>query len=260
MKFVVFVISTLLTFQAFAIVGGQSFTLTNTDPDANTIASHTVVLLNTTNLSMHSRCTGTLIAKNIILTAAHCVDAELTALWVVTSVYEFAVSERHPVIQIIRHENYTAFSRPFDDKPNDDLALVKFSGDLPSFYKPTSWVSSFNPSVKRFWLPIAGYGETLDGQGDSGELRLGKATVFDFSSDANYFKTDQSNHEGICKGDSGGPAYLKIQDEFYILGIVSAIDNHSLDGQMTPERCYGTGYFNSSLFYQDWITRNLALL
>ena len=136
-------IFTLFASQAPAIVGGQFFTPDTTDADLAKIASHTVVLLNTTSLSMHSRCTGTLVAQNIILTAAHCVDADPSALWVVTSVYEFSVSERHTVIKIIRHENYSSFSRPADDEANNDLALVQFSGDLPAFYHPTTWVSSF---------------------------------------------------------------------------------------------------------------------
>ena len=200
MHFVLSLLFTLFSLQAAAIVGGQIFSELNTDSDLAKIASHTVVLLNTASLSMHSRCTGTLITKNIILTAAHCVDAEESSLWVVTSIYEFAVSERHAVTRVIRHESYHSFSRPEDSKANDDLALVQFSGDLPSFYQPTTWVSTFNPANRRFWLPVAGYGESLEGQGDSGELRIGKVTVFDFSSGASYFKVDQSSREGICKG------------------------------------------------------------
>lgn len=229
----------------------------NTDPDLVEIASHSVVLLNTENQSSHSRCTGTLISKNVILTAAHCVDADIESLWVVTSNFEFAVSERHSVSKIIRHENYKTFARPSDMQANNDVALVQFEGSLPGFYQPTTWVTKFKPSIKRFWLPVAGYGETLEGQGDSGELRIGKATAFNFESTASFFTVDQSSREGICKGDSGGPAYLKIKDHYFVLGIVSAIDNHSPDGQIALERCYGTSYFNSTLYYQDWIVKNL---
>ena len=205
LRFMILLTFTLFTATVSAIVGGQNFTPAITDPDLNKMASHTVVLLNTQSLSMHSRCTGTLIAKNIILTAAHCVDADENALWIVSSIYEFSVSERHAVTKIIRHEDYNSFSRPDDANANHDLALVQFSGNLPDFYKPTSWVTRFNPTANRFRLPVAGYGETLEGLGDSGELRTGQATVFDFNSTASYFKADQSNQEGICKGDSGGP-------------------------------------------------------
>lgn len=244
---------------AEAIIGGRSFDSQTATSDELKMASHTVVLINTENPSSHSRCTGTLLNPNIILTAAHCVATSPSNLWVVTSVYEFAVAERHAVTQIKVHEGFNQFDKPSDLQANHDLALVQFSGVLPSGFSPTTWVSSFPTVQTRFWLPVAGYGETHEGQGDSGELRLGKVTIFDYSSKQSYFKGDQSSAEGICKGDSGGPAFLKIKDEFFILGIVTAIENRTLSGGTTFERCQGISYFNSTLFYQDWISATLKL-
>lgn len=241
----------------FAIVGGVTSSSGDV-PAYMTLAeraqmqSHTVVVLNAQNPSRHSRCTGTLIAKNVALTAAHCVPKSLENFFVVPSIYEFAGSMRRSVVKAVVHENYKAFDLPKFNQPNWDIALVQFEGDLPVEYRPTTWVASFAFSLDRFWLYVAGYGITQDGKDDSGELRFSRVIVEEAKSVAtqSFLKGNQSGGEGICKGDSGGPAYVKIKDQFYVLGIVSAI----VGG------CRGQSYFNQTLYFQNWIQQSLSQL
>lgn len=245
----------LISVQVLAIVGGISTTdpLPSflTESDRQKIKSHTVVLLNTQMLGMHSRCSATLVASNLILTAAHCVPEKLNDLWVVPSIYEFAVLERRAVVGAIVHRNYKKFDLPKLNQPNDDLALVKFEGVLPNDYRPTSLVTQFVSNQDRFWLYVAGYGVSDEDAGDNGEIRFSRVTIEHYLLHANqsFMVGLQSNGEGICKGDSGGPAYIKIESEFYVLGIVSAIQGG----------CRGTSYFNQSLYYLEWIKKNIAI-
>lgn len=246
----------LFSLSANAIVGGvtSSDTLPSylSQNDRQIMKSHTVVVLNSQNSSSHSRCTGTLIAKNVVLTAAHCIPQSLENFWIVTSEYEFAVMEQKPVTKVIVHEDYKSFDVPGLNKPNSDIALVQFAGDLPAGYAPTSFIDTFNPSVDHFWLYVAGYGVSSDRIFDAGELRFSRVTIENalFNANQSFMRGNQSMSEGICKGDSGGPAYIKIQDEFYVIGVVSAI----VDG------CTGTSYFNQTLFYNEWIKINLSTL
>ncbi len=238
----------LLSIKAQAIVGFLPLTVS----DQLKIQSHTVAVLNSQNPGNHSRCTGTLIAQDIVLTAAHCVPASLENFWVVTSVYEFAVSERKQVTKVIVNENYKSFDIPGVNNPNYDLALVKFAGGLPPVYKPTSYIDTFRPGTDRFWLYVAGYGISDEVKADSGELRISKVTIESalINAGQSFMQGNQAKGEGICKGDSGGPAYIRLQDEFYVIGVVSAIKGG----------CLGTSYFNQTLFYQTWIKENLTRL
>ena len=68
-----FVLLLFFAAQAHAIVG----TIALTPEDSAKMQSHTVVVLNAQIPGTHSRCTGTLIAKNVVLTAAHCVPPTL---------------------------------------------------------------------------------------------------------------------------------------------------------------------------------------
>lgn len=246
----------IFSLKSFAIVGG----VTMTDPlpsylseaDRLEMKSHTVVLLNSQNSSKHSRCTGTLIDAHIILTAAHCVPDSLENLWVVPSIYEFAVLEQHPVVAKIVSADYRSFDIPKVNAPNNDIALIKFSGNLPAEYKPTTWITSFTPSENRFWLYVAGYGVSSEPAADSGELRFSKVTIENnlLNLSQSFMTGNQSNGEGICKGDSGGPAYIKKGNQFFVVGIVSAIAGS----------CAGTSYFNQTQFYNTWIQDNLDTL
>ena len=241
---IIFIGCILFLIQANAIVGSIDL------PKADQVSmqSHTVVVLNAQNSSSHSRCTGTLIAKNIVLTAAHCIPESLENFWIVTSEFEFAILERHQVTKVSVHENYKNFAIPTAQQPNDDIALIQFAGPLPELYKPTDWISSFTANQDRYWLYVAGYGVSSELAFDTGELRFSKVIIENATQ--SFLQGNQSAGQGICKGDSGGPAYIKIENRFYVLGVVSAI----VGG------CKGTSYFNTTVFYDDWIQTQLKNL
>ena len=251
----VFLSILVVSSQALAVVGGFDTSSPQMNDELRKMVSHTVALLDGQG-SEYKRCTGTLIADNVILTAAHCLPAKLDSLWVVPSTVEYDALKRMPVVEVIK-------DRPANlpASTHFDLALAKFEGTLPTDYKPTTYARSFNPGTSSpFFLSIAGYGETFSGANDEGELRLGMALIFNYAPNIPEFRADQTNGMGICQGVSGGPAFVQIDGQYQVLGVVSATAAVNRQGMKVQDGCKGISFFQSTIFYQDWIATNLKKL
>lgn len=102
-------------------------------------------------------CTGVLITKDIVLTAAHCVLMK-DELYV----YFGADSKKAPRISVAQMETMDGFLKPTSDKDgepaNYDLALLKLSEPAPSSYKAVALnVNSEDLSPAQNYIP-AGFG------------------------------------------------------------------------------------------------------
>lgn len=214
------------------------------------MAQSTVAVLDTSSSHAFSRCTGTLLENNLILTAAHCVQASPKNLWIVFSSYESSVIDRRPVIRTETLKSYKNFSLPTLQKQNHDLALIRFAGPVPSQYKarrlkdivvPTDvWQAEANKVVRGF---VAGYGISDQNKSDAGQLRFSGVSFDQLYLFKNHFiKSKPQLSEGICKGDSGGPLFI-IDDKqkLKLIGVTTAVQGS----------CHGQSYYNLLEFYSS---------
>ncbi|UXR64196.1 trypsin-like serine protease [Bdellovibrio bacteriovorus] len=200
-----------------AIVGGI-------DTNKNDTVSNYVVLIYDNPTKTY--CTGTLIKRNLILTAAHCVGEKasdlslafginpLTGNYVLRKAYKTAT-----------HDKYKKLS----SKDRNDLGLISMKETAPLNYRPVELADASFPLKKGQVFTAAGYGRIsgkrstpTDTQG-SGQLRNVDLTINQFSQDETQFYIDQKNGKGICSGDSGGPALMRYQGKDYVVGVASAV-------------------------------------
>lgn len=177
---------------AFALVGDASAS----GPE---LARHIVMVLKSTSGGA-GFCSGVVIDRRVVLTAAHCVASLQT-----TKIY--ANRNGHPefaaVVALAVHPQYRA-NAPLRRERSIDLALLHLDHELQDF---TPIPLSDNDSVPiGTRVQIAGFGITREADGRSGGvLRSGQLVVRAPASDILLWLADPEQHgTGACAGDSGG--------------------------------------------------------
>lgn len=202
-----------------AIVGGS--VVQYGDPISSSIVG---LRIGVTPDGRYGGCTGTIISNNLILTAAHCV-----------------VDKKHgqipaEQIQIVFGRQLNDFNAPYvkpwvvavDGRYNNlqgreafDLALLAFHGNLPQGYKPVRVDDLNNERYVGDMLTLAGFGVT-NGFNDtgSGTLRKTEVPIWYFNG-GREIVVDQRYGKGACRGDSGGPAFIRRGSEYHYVGVTS---------------------------------------
>ncbi len=188
--------------------------------------SKTVVALVSQSAAGQALCTVSLVAPDLGVTAAHCVTSEdgspIQALALVFSPNLSSASR--DLIRSIDRALVPADWNPRGTRNQNtgDVAVVHFSGGLPAGYQisdlmPFDQALSVGQSVE-----IAGYGisNALANSG-AGVLRKTSVTVSNPEYSPTEVAFDQTHGGGACHGDSGGPAYLIINQHPYLFGITS---------------------------------------
>jgi secreted trypsin-like serine protease len=181
------------------IIGGHNIT------KKSEIAATTVSLIDTRQGSL---CTASLLAEDIAITAAHCVDGDPEDMQL--SFGPTAVSkENRPVVAAVTSSVWRQHQN--EEFNNGDIAVIKFSGGLPKGTVAATLMKSTHHLSDGEIVTLAGYGISKPGSETDGAGRL--RTVDVKIAKAHYSETevslDQTRKKGACHGDSGGPAFIQ---------------------------------------------------
>lgn len=204
------------------------------------------------DLSSGELCSGTLIAEDIILTAAHCIGVDHSKMMIIFDRELNLNSEMKPASKIEISKYWE--TNQHNEKDVGDLALIQFSGGTPKGYIAaklifTAKTSKQKPSV------VAGFGVS-NGQDLSGAGTLRKTSIF--IEDLEFSQTEvlisQKHGSGACHGDSGGPIFTEFNGTNFVWGVVSR-------GVKDPLNDCSQFAAATSLFaYKSWIYQKIQLL
>lgn len=197
-------------------------------------------------------CTGTILEKNIVITAAHCIPQRGAIIVAFATHSNEVTSFEHPKARVVQavevHPQAFANATTGDMKNFADLALLKFEGDLPPGYRPVQLLQQNRPLRTGMSAVLAGYGLTNAIKHTSDNmLRKTTVTIADAKFSASETLMDETKGRASCNGDSGGPAFVILSGKVLQFGVLSRGHNDPTG------TCRGNSIYTNINAHLDWI-------
>lgn len=208
-------------------------------------------------------CTGVVANEQTLLTAAHCVTPDASAVNVsVYATFASTLSDPYPsrASEIIIHPFYD----PSGNSSNYDIAVIKLRSPVPSGQVIPSFIETNEPLTAGRPVTAIGYGVTGTNDDNSGTKRRATSFVNEVIDEVSFpnspllFQVRVTDNEGArsgaCFGDSGGPGFL--ENSATVFGLVQGTHGSI---QSNPLSCEA-GDYNYTLVgpYIPWIEEVLG--
>jgi secreted trypsin-like serine protease len=237
---IVSVSSLIVSSSADAMVGGAT-------PAGDGLARSLVMVVGS-RANGGSVCTGATLARDLILTAAHCVAPAAT--------YSVLPAKNAPVLaikSIQMHPRYDPQSFALS-RATADVALIKLAAALPERFVPVSLETPGAAVAIGDRFTIAGFGVTDAGSGNGiGVARAASliATGLPGTLQIRLFDPATRGERpglGACTGDSGAPVLRDVDGHLSVIGVVSWST-----GPKLGQGCGGLTGVTPLARYRDWI-------
>jgi secreted trypsin-like serine protease len=242
-----FILATLFVSPAAAMVGDAPVI------GAGGLSRHVVLIVG----SRGSFCSGTAIARDLVLSAVHCLAAGASYKLVD---YSRGEPQLKDIVRIERHPAFTQRGMT-THRGTADVALIKLAAPLPASVTPAMLGPSDLAVKVGDTFTIVGYGITRHGDPRSGgKLRQARliATGRPDSMDVRLMDPSARNERpgrGACTGDSGGPVFAEIGGRTVVVGVISWTT-----GPEYTSGCGGITGMTPLARYRDWIVETARKL
>lgn len=199
-------------------------------------------------------CSGTYIAKNLIVTAAHCVIDKANDEFKI--MFGTSPSSTYDVTAYQTYKDVQKFESNFD------IAWVKFEGVPPADFHPIEILQSPAALKPGASIRIAGYGYTQYPCGEDGVpcrnalLQSLDTFIQEYVSTPRLYSLISVNSNGIgspCFGDSGGPAFTQIEGRWYLAGEFMGWDRLLVPENLATICGTGQGIYTFIGNYTEWL-------
>ncbi len=256
--------------------------------DADPIAKTTVGIL---DLKQGSLCTGSIIADDMVMTAAHCLGSGKLLLVFMPDlgkVFSALSGDNQAQVNAVRpflraasasamHPNYLKLNadiKALQDRieagemvtseeitavvgraDHGDMLVLKFTGGLPAGYAPAEVLNRYHEFRMGDEVVLAGFGIN-NGVTHENDNLLHKTKVSIESPNFGQFEVllDQRKGTGACHGDSGGPAFATVNGKQLLFGVTS---RGYLDEK---DDCSQFSVYSNFVAAKDWLDSAMAEL
>jgi secreted trypsin-like serine protease len=231
---------------ALAFAGTPAHAITGNAPDAAGAVGRAIVMITGAGSRL---CTGTAVARDIVLTAAHCVQGNVVVRTSKTSaILAIRTAAIHPRFDRQAYAQHRATA---------DVALVKLAAPLPPQIAPAELALPGLRVAAGDRMTIAGFGITsADSDAGLGQPRSAALVVTGQPGTLQVRLYDPATRNartglGACTGDSGGPAFAGER----IAGVVSWTT-----GPGNSAGCGGLTGITPLTRYRDWVVEQIERL
>jgi secreted trypsin-like serine protease len=201
-------------------------------------------------------CTGSILSKDLIVTAAHCLGpygaAKIIAFF---GVNKNKSGLTYNVIKQILPETYSS------ERTQDwnDVALLLLEKPIPANYQAAQLISESDILQSGNLVILAGYGINMPAMPKHGDGGLGVLrSVVQNILEPQYGNTEvliNIKNKGTCSGDSGGPAFLQKDNQIYLFGVASRMTDKDIVPGSKPTRyeCTEEIVYTNILKQMEWL-------
>lgn len=196
-------------------------------------------------------CTGIIINPTTILTAAHCVYNEKKVYDRIEVSVQFNTNLKYEnprigkATDVLTHLSYSTFDPIYFD--NFDVAIVKLADPVPAPFKPVPILYDLSGLEINTPIIVAGYGVSVRPDTTPGFLKHTELLIMGIKHDRVELRGSIDNN--VCFGDSGGPAFVRINGVLHVLGTSTKV------GIVDGVSCAGTTTYTRLHFVKNFIDR-----